>query len=105
MQHGHLEQRHVQRDRQKAEQGKVAPVGAGEANGVPPQAAQGEGQQKERADEHALDRDLHGREDAVNGFEHDLHRAENDGAENDVQIAGIGALHRFPSFQNTVAQV
>lgn len=65
VQHGHLEQRHVQRDRQKAEQGKVAPVGAGEANGVPPQAAQGEGQQKERADEHALDRDLHGREDAA----------------------------------------
>ena len=37
-------------------------IGAGEANGVPPQAAQGEGQQKERANEHALDRDLHGRE-------------------------------------------
>ena len=48
---------------------------------------------------------LHGREDTVNGFEHDLHRAENDGAENDVQIAEIGALHKFPSFQNTVAQV
>ena len=49
----------------KPSRAKVAPVGAGEANGVLPQAAQGEGQQKERADEHALDRDLHGREDAA----------------------------------------
>ena len=26
-------------------------------------------------------------------------------SEPDIEIAGIGALHRFPSFQNTVAQV
>ena len=63
------------------------------------------GNEQETADEKAQAGDLHGREDTVHGFEHDLHRAEDDGAEDDIQIAGIGTLHRFPSFQNTVAQV
>ena len=103
VQHGHLEQRHVQRDRQKAKQGKVAPVGAGEANGVPPQAAQGEGQQKERADEHALDRDLHGREDAAEPLERDLGGGVDHGGEQNIKITAFpvhGVVPPFPVMEH-----
>ena len=101
----HLVEHHRERHAQKARERKEADVGAGEGGALFLHRAQGKGNEQETADEKAQAGDLHGREDAVNGFEHDLHRAEDDGAEDDVQIAGIGALHRFPSFQNTVAQV
>ena len=101
--HRHLVEHHRERHTQKARERKEADVGAGEGRALFLHRAQGKGNEQETADEKAQAGDLHGREDAVNGFEHDLHRAENDGAEDDIEIAGIGTLHRFPSFQNTVA--
>ena len=97
--HRHLVEHHRERHAQKARERKEAGVGAGEGRTLFLHRAQGKGNEQETADKKAQAGDLHGREDAVNGFEHDLHRAEDDGAEDNLEIAGIGALHRFPSFQ------
>ena len=57
-----------------------------------------EGNEQYAADEKAQTRDLHGRKHAVHGFEHDLHRAENDGTEDDIDIAGAGTVHSDSPF-------
>ena len=96
--HRHLVEHHRERHAQKARERKEAGVGAGEGGALFLHRAQGKGNEQETADEKAQAGDLHGREDAVNGFEHDLHRAENDGTEDDIDIAGAGTVHSDSPF-------
>lgn len=60
--------------------------------------ARGERDEQNAADEKAQTRDLHGRKHAMHRFEHDLHRAEDHGAEDDKNIAGTGTVHNDSPF-------
>ena len=95
---GHLIERHGDDDAQKARAREKAEVLAREYGVLLPDRAHGEGNEQHAADEKAQTRDLHGRKHAVHGFEHDLHRAENDGTEDDIDIAGAGTVHSDSPF-------
>ena len=95
---GHLIERHGDDDAQKARARKEAKILACEYGVFLPDRAHGEGNEQYAADEKAQAGDLHGREHAVYGFEHDLHRAEDHGTENDIDIAGAGTVHSDSPF-------
>ena len=87
VQHRHLQKRHVQQDRQKAHQRKIAVVRAREADVSLFQVLQGERQQSDRADEHALDRHLHGRKRVAQSLEHNLRRGIEHRGKQDIEIS------------------
>lgn len=85
--HGHLVERHRDDDAQKARKREKADVLSRERGVFLLHRARGERDEQNAADEKAQTCDLHGRKHAAHGFEHDLHRAENDGTEDDIDIA------------------
>ncbi len=87
MQHRHLQKRHVQRHRQETEQRKVAPVRLCEPDVPLFEVVQRKGHQRSRAEQHALDRHLHGRKCPAERLERDLRgRIEHRGKQ-DIEIS------------------
>ena len=96
VQHRHLQKRHVQQDRQKAHQHKIAVVRAREPDVSLFQILQGERQQSDRADEHALDRHLHGRKRVTQSLEHNFRRGVQHCRDQNEQISAFPVRHLLP---------
>ena len=95
---GHLIERHGDDDAQKARARKEAKILACEYGVFLPDRAHGEGNEQYAADEKAQAGDLHGGKHAMHRFEHNLHCAEDHGAEDDKNIAGTGTVHNDSPF-------
>ncbi len=95
VQHRHLQKRHVQQYRQKAHQRKIAVVRAREADVPLFQVLQGKRQQSDRADEHALDRHLHGRKRVAQSLEHNLRRGVQHCRDQNEQISAFPIIVIF----------
>ena len=87
VQHRHLQKRHMQRHRQKAKERKIAPVRPREADTARFELSDGKRQQRRRAEQHALDRHLHGRKRAAERLERDLRGRIEHRGQQDVEIA------------------
>ena len=95
---GHLIERHGDDDAQKARAREEAKILAREYGVLLPDRAHGEGNEQYATDEKAQAGDLHGRKHAMHRFEHNLHCAEDHGAEDDKNIAGTGTVHNDSPF-------
>ena len=92
MQHRHLQKRHVQCERQKYKEGEVAPVRLCKMNAALFQVFQSKRNQRQRTEQYALDRHLHGRERAAEGLERDLGRRIEHGRQQNIEpVGGAGS--------------